>query len=313
MQRQKYIFFFNQQKKDKKNVLLHLNYYTDAMLKKAIQPLSAHKKPTTFAVLMSLFFYIAGGQNAPDINLFEAHTHCTGTDTLPYRIYCSELAKTPKMDTYASIHGLPLVVFLHGAGERGNNNIDQLRLGVSFFLDDSVTDRYSFILLAPQCPADKRWVNTDWTLPCHTMDAEPTAEMRGVFWLIDSLVHSGTADSNRIYICGISMGGFGVWDALQRRPETFAAAIAICGGGDTKQAKRLKTIPIWVFHGKKDKLVQYKRSNDMYGSVKRAGGKNIILTSYANTGHGCWDKAMSTPGLFQWLFSKHNNGKTKTK
>ncbi|MBP5241778.1 MAG: hypothetical protein J6Z26_07750, partial [Bacteroidales bacterium] len=70
---------------------------------------------------------------------------------------------------------------------------------------------------------------------------------------------------------------------------------------------------IWAFHGKKDKLVQYKRSNDMYGSVKRAGGKNIILTSYANTGHGCWDKAMSTPGLFNWLFSKQNNGKTKTK
>ncbi len=272
---------------------------------------TAPRKTTSLAVILFLAINVVFGQNMPDTSLFEAHIHYTKTDTLPYRIYCSERAKTSDLDRAIPAHGQPLVVFLHGAGERGNNNIDQLRLGVRFFLNDSVTDRYSFILLAPQCPLNKRWVNTDWTLPSHTMDAEPTAEMKGVLWLIDSLVYTGTVDKNRIYICGISMGGFGVWDALSRRPETFAAAIAICGGGDTKQAKRLKAIPIWAFHGKKDKLVQYKRSNDMYGSVKRAGGKNIILTSYANTGHGCWDKAMSTPGLFNWLFSKQNNGKAK--
>ncbi len=99
------------------------------------------KKTAVLAVACMLaFFHIAKSQDLPNLNLFEAHTHCT--DTLPYRIYCSELAKTPKMDTYASIHGLPLVMFLHGAGERGNNNADQLRLGVHFFLNDSITNRY---------------------------------------------------------------------------------------------------------------------------------------------------------------------------
>ncbi len=249
----------------------------------------------------------------PDTSLFDAHIHHTKTDTLPYRIYCSDRAKTADSGRAVTVHRQPLVVFLHGAGERGNNNIDQLRLGVRFFLNDSVTDRYSFILLAPQCPLNKRWVNTDWTLSSHTMEAEPTSEMEGVFWLIDSLVYTGTVDKNRIYICGISMGGFGVWDALSRRPETFAAAIAICGGGDTALAKQLANVPIRAFHGKKDKLVQYRRSLDMYRSIKRAGGKSITLTSYNNVGHGCWDHAMSTPGLFEWLFSKHSNGKTKTK
>ena len=260
-----------------------------------------------------LFFVTcaAMGQNAVDTSLFEAHIHISGPDTLPYRIYCSEMAKNADLSDNDSLQGLPLVVFLHGAGERGNNNTDQLRLGVRFFLNDSVTGHYPFILLAPQCPQDKRWVNTDWTLPSHTMDAQPTAEMSGVFRLIDSLIHSGAVDRSRIYICGISMGGFGVWDALSRRPETFAAGIAICGGGDTHQAQRLTGIPIWAFHGKKDKLVQYKRSVDMCKAIKHNGGKNIKLTSYNGIGHGCWDKAMSTPGLFQWLFSKQNYGKTR--
>ena len=270
------------------------------------------KKTAVLAVeCMLAFFHIAKSQDLPNLNLFEAHTHCTGTDTLPYRLYCSEMAKSADADTAQIANGLPLVVFLHGAGERGNNNADQLRMGVRFFLNDSITNRYPFILLAPQCPLNKRWVNTDWTLPFHTMDAEPTAEMTGLFWLIDSLVGTGTVDKNRIYICGISMGGFGVWDALQRRPESFAAAIAICGGGDTAMAKHLTHIPIRTFHGKKDKLVQYRRSLDMYRSIKRTGGNNITLTSYNNVGHGCWDHAMSTPGLFKWLFSKHNNCTTK--
>ncbi|MBR0073786.1 MAG: hypothetical protein IJP95_08115 [Bacteroidales bacterium] len=82
---------------------------------------------------MLAFFHIAKSQDLPNLNLFEAHTHCTGTDTLPYRLYCSEMAKSADADTAQIANGLPLVVFLHGAGERGNNNADQLRLGVSFF------------------------------------------------------------------------------------------------------------------------------------------------------------------------------------
>ena len=166
----------------------------------------------------------------PDTSLFEAHRHIEGNDTLPYRLYRSQKADT-------TMEALPLVIFLHGAGERGNDNYMQLKHCIKYFLDDTVTGRYPFLLMVPQCPNERRWVNTDWSLPEHTMDSVPTAELSGVMAVLDSLIACGAVDSTRVYICGISMGGFGTWDALQRWPEKFAAAIAICGG-ETLHAPR---------------------------------------------------------------------------
>lgn len=232
----------------------------------------------------------------PDTTLFEAHLHIHGNDTLPYRLY-----RSAKADTTSD--ALPLVVFLHGAGERGNDNVAQLTHCVRFFLDDTITNQYPFLLVAPQCPEGRRWVNTDWSLPEHQMESEPTAEMKGVFTLIDSLVNSGTADSTHVYICGLSMGGFGVWDALQRQPKRFAAAIAICGGGDPAYAVAMKDIPIYIFHGKQDGVVMPVRSQQMYDALTEAGNHNAILITYPELKHECWNKAFSTSGIFKWLFS----------
>ena len=231
----------------------------------------------------------------PDTALFEAHRHIEGNDTLPYRLYRSE-----KADTITEV--LPLVVFLHGAGERGNDNVLQLTHCVRYFLNDTVTSRYPFLLMAPQCPQGKRWVNTDWSLPEHQMESEPTVELSGVLTLIDSLINSGTIDSTKVYICGLSMGGFGVWDALQRQPKRFAAAIAICGGGDPAYATALKDIPIYIFHGMRDEIVTPLRSIQMYNALTHAGSHKAILVTYPELAHGCWDKAFSTPGIFKWLF-----------
>ena len=233
----------------------------------------------------------------PDTSLFEAHRHIEGNDTLPYRLYRSE-----KADTLSE--ALPLVVFLHGAGERGNDNCAQLTHCVRFFLDDTITGNYPFLLMAPQCPNGKRWVNTDWSLPEHQMEDEPTAELKSVFTLIDSLIHVGAADSTRVYICGLSMGGFGVWDALQRQPKRFAAAIAICGGGDPAYAEAMKDLPIYIFHGMQDRIVMPSRSIQMYDAIRETGSQNAILITYPELGHGCWDEAFSTPGIFNWLFGK---------
>ncbi|MCR5645240.1 MAG: prolyl oligopeptidase family serine peptidase [Bacteroidales bacterium] len=251
----------------------------------------------------------------PDTTLFEAHVYVEGNDTLPYRLYRSqkvcaamETARMTKADTMTK--ALPLVIFLHGAGERGNDNVAQLTHCVRFFLDDTVTSRYPFLLMVPQCPEGKRWVNTDWSLPEHRTEPEPTTEMQSVFALTDSLIDSGIVDAQHVYICGISMGGFGVWDALQRQPQRFAAAIAICGGGDPACAEAIKNLPIYIFHGMRDGVVMPSRSTQMYDALKKAGNSKAVLVTYPDLGHECWDRAFSTPGIFQWLFDQQSGPKT---
>ena len=237
----------------------------------------------------------------PDKSLFEARRHIEGNDTLPYLLYRSQ-----KADTMSE--ALPMVIFLHGAGERGNDNYMQLKHCIKYFLDDTVTGCYPFLLMAPQCPNERRWVNTDWSLPEHTMDSLPTAELRGVMAVLDSLTACGAVDSTRVYICGISMGGYGVWDALQLWPEKFAAAIAICGGGDPAYADAMKDVPVYIFHGLRDGVVMPMRSIQMYDALKDVGDEEAVLVTYPDLGHGCWDEAFSTLGLFKWLFGKRRLG-----
>ncbi len=232
-----------------------------------------------------------------DTSLFIARCHVESNDTLPYRLYRSQQADTMK-------EALPLIIFLHGAGERGNDNCAQLKHCIKYFLNDTVTSRYPFLLMVPQCPNERRWVNTDWSLPEHTMDSVPTTELRGVMAVLDSLIDCGAVDSTRVYICGISMGGFGTWDALQRWPEKFAAAIPICGGGDPAYADRMKDIPIYIFHGLQDGIVMPSRSIQMYDALREVGNEEAILVTYPELAHGCWDEAFSTAGLFGWLFGK---------
>ena len=241
--------------------------------------------------------YLQAQEQLPDISLFESHHHIEGGDTLPYRLYRSEKADT-------MTEALPLVLFLHGAGERGNDNYMQLKHCIKFFLEDTITSRYPFLLMVPQCPDGKRWVNTDWSQPEHAMDSVPTVELRGVMAVLDSLIDDGAVDSTQVYICGISMGGFGTWDALQRWPEKFAAAIAICGGGDPAYAHAMKAIPIYIFHGLCDDTVMPLRSIQMYNALKDVDDEDAVLVTYPELGHVCWDAAFSTPGLYKWLFGK---------
>ena len=252
-----------------------------------------------FFILLALMIgnLLQAQENLPDTSLFEPHHHIEGNDTLPYRLYRSQKADT-------MTEALPLVIFLHGAGERGNDNCMQLKHCIKYFLDDTVTARYPFLLMVPQCPIGKHWVNTDWSLPEHKMESEPTAELYGVMTVLDSLIDCGAVDSTRVYICGISMGGFGTWDALQRWPEKFAAAIPICGGGDPAYVDGMKGIPVYIFHGMLDGVVMPSRSIQMYDALQEAGNTEAILVTYQELGHECWDEALSMLGLFKWLFGK---------
>ena len=142
--------------------------------------------------------YLQAQEQLPDISLFESHHNIEGNDTLPYRLYRSQKADS-------MTEALPLVIFLHGAGERGNDNCMQLKHCIKYFLDDTVTSRYPFLLMAPQCPNGKRWVNTDWSQSEHKMDSVPTTELHSVMTVLDSLITCKAVDASRVYICGISM------------------------------------------------------------------------------------------------------------
>lgn len=224
----------------------------------------------------------------------EADTLIIGTDSLPYLLYtnCYPDENEP----------LPLIIFFHGAGERGRDNQRQLIHSGEYFLADSIRERYSYRFFVPQCPVTDRWVNTDWKLPEHTMPVEPTTPMRMVNLLIDSLIDAKVVDLDCIYAAGLSMGGFGVWDLLQRRPELCAAAVPMCGGGDPAFAPRLTNIALRIYHGALDKAVMPQRSQQMYDAIVKAGGKKAQFTMYPDIAHPCWDRPFQNEATIDWLF-----------
>ena len=197
----------------------------------------------------------------------------------------------------------PLVLFLHGAGERGDDNKRQLAHGAKQLLDYSEKSNNNAIIIAPQCPKNKKWVNVPWGELSHKMPEEPSDSMRLVIQLLHESFKTLPVDQNRVYVTGLSMGGFGTWDIIQRHPEIFAAAMPICGGGDTAFAEKLTKLPIWAFHGSQDKVVKTVRSRDMIAAIKKAGGKPTY-TELKGIGHNSWTKAYRNQDALKWMFSQ---------
>lgn len=199
----------------------------------------------------------------------------------------------------------PLVLLLHGAGERGEDNYLQLFHVARKFVEPQVRSDYPCFVAVPQCPERMQWVNTPWNLPKHDMPEQISEPLAQVMELIDSLTNTLPIDTSRIYLVGISMGGYAVWDTIQRFPKKFAAATPICGGGDANMASRLTQMPIWAFHGAKDTVVPTNRSIDMVEAVNAAGG-HAKLTIFPDTYHDSWNKAIDTPELLPWMFAQKN-------
>jgi predicted peptidase len=215
--------------------------------------------------------------------------------TLPYRLLIPE--------NYDPKKRYPLVVFLHGAGERGEDNKAQLVHGVAEFVKPDNRQKYPCFLIAPQCPTGKRWAEVDWGAESHTMPKEPSEPGRLTLELIAALQKEFPIDAKRLYLTGLSMGGYGTWDLISRRPELFAAAVPVCGGGDEAAAARIAKIPIWVFHGAKDRAVKVDRSRNMVNALKKAGG-NPRYTEYPDVGHDSWVPAYHDAEMFAWLFAQ---------
>ena len=181
----------------------------------------------------------------------------------------------------------PLIIFLHGAGERGNN-LDLLKKhGIPKIVEQNPD--FPFITVSPQCPKDSWW----------------TGELRLLNRLVDKITKSYQVDMSRIYLTGLSMGGFGTWSLASMNPDLFAAIAPICGGGEPRRAARaLKNMPVWVFHGAKDTVVPAERSEEMVKAVKAIGG-NVKFTLYPDADHDSWTRTYDNPELYEWLL-KHS-------
>jgi len=192
---------------------------------------------------------------------------------------------------YSADKAWPLVVFLHGAGERGSN-LEQLKAhGLPKLIAQG--QDFEFIVVSPQCPTNKWWVGLD----------------SHVIALIDETMDRYNVDKNRVYLTGLSMGGYGTWSITAGYPERFAAIAPICGGGQPYLARNLKDVPVWAFHGAKDNVVPLQQSQQMVDAVNAAGG-NAKLTVYPEAWHDSWTQTYANPELFKWLLS-HSKNKDK--
>jgi predicted peptidase len=214
---------------------------------------------------------------------------------LPYRLM--------KPDGYDAGKKYPLVVFLHGAGERGTDNAKQMTHGVPQFASKENRAEYPCFLIAPQCPANVKWVDVDWSAASHTIPKEMTEPARLTIELIEAIAKEFSIDKKRIYITGLSMGGFGTWDLVARYPDLFAAAVPVCGGADEATAEKIKNLPIWAFHGGKDGVVKTVRSRNIIAALEKAGGKPKYV-EYPNIGHDAWNPAYKDAEMFKWLFAQ---------
>jgi predicted peptidase len=245
-----------------------------------------------FAVALAMTF---DALSADHLDRFEARTFRDEGLTLPYRLL--------KPADYDRSKKYPLVVFLHGAGERGDDNAKQLKHGMGDFAADAAMKKHPAFVMAPQCPSGQKWVDVDWSAPSHTLPEKPSPALAATLNAIAALQNEFAIDPQRIYITGLSMGGYGVWDALARRPELFAAAIPICGGGDPAMAKQIMSVPLWAFHGAEDKSVPVHRSREMIEAIKATGG-HPKYTEYPGVGHDSWTQTYSNPELHTWLFAQ---------
>lgn len=213
------------------------------------------------------------------------------SETLLYRLF------VPK--NYDRKRKYPLVVYLHGGGGRGNDNLKQIEGGngylIDFFTQAETQARYPSFVVAPQSPVTEGWVEYD--------SMTPNRQVRLVFELIRDLQRTYNIDDDRLYVAGQSMGGFGTFAMISEYPRLFAAAVPLCGGGDESKVARLIKTPVWAFHGENDQSVKVERSRDIVAAIKKAGGQ-AKYTEYSGEGHNIWLKVVKEPELLPWLFAQ---------
>lgn len=199
---------------------------------------------------------------------------------LDYLLYLPKNYQTSEQDW-------PLMVFLHGVGERGTDINKVKRHGPPQLIGQG--HDFPFIVVSPQCPPKSWW----------------PYETPKVLALIDQIAETYRVDENRIYLTGLSMGGFGTWAIAGSHPDRFAAIAPVCGGAINFPfiAPNMKNLPVWAFHGDADTVVPVERSKEVVEAINKAGGK-ARLTTYPGVGHNSWTQTYANEELYQWLLSK---------
>src|SRR5262245_52504707 len=213
------------------------------------------------------------------VDVFEARIY----KTTPYRLFVPP--------AYDKARSYPLILWLHGAGSVGNDNLKQISgaslRGTHTWIAPQVQAKYPAFVLAPQSKSGA------WT-----------ADFATVLELLKSVEEEFNIDTTRIYVAGQSMGGFGTWHFITARPDLFAAAIPLCGGGDVTRARVIAQMPIWAFHGEADPTVPVTESRNMIEAIQKAGG-NPRYTEYKGVGHEVWFRTFQEKELVDWLFAQH--------
>jgi predicted peptidase len=218
------------------------------------------------------------------------YTHTDGR-VLPYRLF------TPDDIEPGRLH--PLVLFLHGAGGRGDDNVKPVMDGDAFgsrrWATPDAQAAHPCFVLVPQCPAGSRWI-------AHELDEEDQYEP--LLGLLEQMLADLPIDRSRVYVTGLSMGGFASITLVQRRPSQFAAAVSVCGGGDPAIAEQIAHVPIWLLHGLKDRIVSPEHSRSLHTALVEAGARGTLLYEYEGIGHDVWVNAYTEPQMADWLFAQ---------
>lgn len=210
-------------------------------------------------------------------------------------------------DGYDPAKSYPLVYFLHGAGERGRDKSALLRHCIREFFETRPEYFTNAIVLCPQCPDDEQWVDASWLEGTYSTRAVPESRAMRTAWAIfEKITAEYTVDRSRIYVVGLSMGGYGTWDVLARHGEVFAAGIPLCGGGDPEMADVLREIPIWTWHSRDD-AVLFSGTADTVDAIRKAGGTKINFTDLNGFGHNVWHAASASGPVLDWLFAQRKN------
>lgn len=255
------------------------------------------KKLFLFVLPLFLVSFLANSQNT-SFYLEKTFISEKG-DSLLYRIMFPE--------NYQKTKKYPLLLFLHGAGERGRDNKLQLVHGASLFAREDIRQKYPAIVVLPQCPENTSWSFLDlsnrkdknWSFPFYE---EPLRPLGLVIELLQKLEMEESIDANRLYVSGLSMGGFGAFDLLARMPDKFAAAAPICGGGNAGVVGLYAgNTNLWIFHGALDRVVPVENSRKMFDALKKWKA-NVLYTEYPDYDHNSWDAVFADPEYLDWMF-----------
>lgn len=234
-------------------------------------------------------------------SLFSKEVFINGGDSLLYRQLLPENFDPAKK--------YPVLIFLHGSGERGNDNEAQLVHGTDFFLNQQARKNFPAIIIFPQCPGNDFWANVIFGDSnaaerfSFQKGSKPTKVMGLLGDFIKQLKSEKFADTDRFYVGGLSMGGMGTLELLRHHPRVFAAAFSICGGDHVENVRKYKNVPIWFFHGAKDNVVPPEKSEVVVAELKRRNSM-VKFTLYPEANHNSWDSAFAEPELLPWLFSQ---------